>query len=192
MCGDGTIPSPFNRALIPLTPASIQKKSTLKFPVEKCQRNTFLSRGLAVTSQNICSLHTPARGILSDLPPTLLPKLPSHIKSNPPATFLLLLALQQMALSLQTMCPFRNSVLPSTSSSKVSTAPHDLPPQQIPHGAAQICIAPAAERSEKKKKTKTLRVDSHKLRTGGGEGKRRIRIGQFTFMQCLSNCPHSS
>lgn len=119
--------------------------------------------------------HISQQRVSSDIPEYLLPPHPSERNSqrpppsprtsNPtPATFLLLLALQQMALSLQTMCPFRNSVLPSASSSKVSTAPHDLPPQQIQHVAAQIRIAPLW--SIKKRSG----GDSHKLRTVGGGG----------------------
>ena len=50
------------------------KKFSPRFPLEKCQRNTFPTGVLAVISQNIYSLHTPARGILSTdplhLPPT--------------------------------------------------------------------------------------------------------------------------
>lgn len=130
-----------------------------------------------MTSQNIYSLHTPAKGILSDPP--------SPRTSNPtPATFLLLLALQQMALSLQTMCPFRNSVLPSASSSKVSTAPHDLPPQQIQHVAAQIRIAPLWSI---KKRSGEIHTSTHAAdRWGGGD------LYRPTFVQCMSNCPHSS
>lgn len=117
-----------------------------------------------MTSQNIYSLHTPAKRILSDLPPPPRPPPPPSSPSSPrtsnptPATFLLLLALQQMALSLQTMCPFRNSVLPSASGSKVSEAPRDLPPQQIRHGAAQICIATC--RRELRKKTNQNKKNS--------------------------------
>lgn len=56
------------------SPLSVQKFS-LRFPFEKCQRNTFPSGGLAVIYQNIYSLHTPAKGILST--PRVQPPPPS-------------------------------------------------------------------------------------------------------------------
>ncbi|KAK1887665.1 F-box/kelch-repeat protein [Dissostichus eleginoides] len=59
-----------------------------KFPLEKCQRNTF-----------------PRRSASSDIPEYLLPPHPSkrnsqHPPCPTPSTFLLLLALEQMVLSL--------------------------------------------------------------------------------------------
>lgn len=143
-----------------------------------------------MTSQNIYSLHTPAKRILSDTPnrpppppsPSSSPSSPRT--SNPtPATFLLLLALQQMALSLQTMCPFRNSVLPSASGSKVSEAPRDLPPQQICADPHRTC------RRELRKQNKTKK-HLFPLLTKGKQAGRGGNPNRPTFMQC--NCPHSS
>lgn len=62
--------------MIPSHHQDVQKFS-LRFLFEKCQRNTFPGGVLAAISQNIYSLHTQAKGILSTpvsnplhLPPT--------------------------------------------------------------------------------------------------------------------------
>jgi len=92
-------------------PASLEglHEFFLGFQLEKRQRNTFPCGVLPAISQNICSLHTPPKGILCT-PAVHRPPYPSTSIAEP--------ALQQMALSLQTMCAFRNSALSSTKHSQ--------------------------------------------------------------------------
>lgn len=174
MCGDGTIPSPFNRTSIPSHRRAF-KNLPLRFLFQKCQRNTFLSRRLAVTSQNIYSLHTPAKGILCD------PPLPLHIVSNPrhlppPAGATADGLVNPDHVSLQEFCPALSQQLQGQCSSSRSTSTAD---------PTRRCITPrwSAQKHSGEIHTRGI-VD----RWWRGYKK----LYHPTFMQCMSNCVHGS
>lgn len=100
---EGT-PCPFNPAETSPTSSARDKNSPFSgFYPENCKRNTFPDQR---ASGKVPEYPLPPHPNEKEF--STPPLYPSPLPS--PSTFLLLPALQQMALSLQTMCPFRNLV----------------------------------------------------------------------------------